>query len=149
VASWCSLQSKTRDYKVASLPHSFIFFFFFLGYFMNLHFKCYPLSWTLSFLQDSLILSLSPCFYEDAPPPTHSHHPGVPLYWGIEPSQDQGPLLLLMPDNAIILCSICGWSHGSLHVYSLVGGLVSGNSGMVWLVHIVVLPMRMQTPSAP
>jgi hypothetical protein len=28
-----------------------------------------------------------------------------------------------------ILCYICGWSHGSLHVYSLVGGFVPGNSG--------------------
>jgi hypothetical protein len=24
--------------------------------------------------------------------------PGIPLYWGIEPSQDQGSLLLLMTD---------------------------------------------------
>jgi hypothetical protein len=33
-----------------------------------------------------------------------------------------------------ILCYICSWSHGSLHVYYLVGGLVpekSGESG--WL----------------
>ena len=28
-----------------------------------------------------------------------------------------------------ILCYICSWSHGSLHVYSLVGGLVPGSSG--------------------
>jgi hypothetical protein len=28
-----------------------------------------------------------------------------------------------------ILCYICNWSHGSLHVYSLVGGLVPGSSG--------------------
>jgi hypothetical protein len=45
----------------------------------------------------------------------------------------------LLPDKAI-LCYICSCSHGSLHVYSLVGGLVSGSSG-VWLVDIVVLPM--------
>jgi hypothetical protein len=25
--------------------------------------------------------------------------------------------------------AICVWSHGSLHVYSLVGGLVPGSSG--------------------
>ena len=28
------------------------------------------------------------------PPPTHPlppHHPGIPLHWGTEPSQDQGP----------------------------------------------------------
>jgi hypothetical protein len=34
-----------------------------------------------------------------APQPTHSHSwPGIPLYWGIEPSQDQRPLLPLMTD---------------------------------------------------
>ena len=54
--------------------------------------------------------SLSPCFYEDDPPPNHlflPHCPGIPLHWGIEPSQDQGLLLLLMPDNAI-LSYVCG-----------------------------------------
>jgi hypothetical protein len=51
-----------------------------------------------------------------------------------------------------ILCYICSWSHGSLQVYSLVGGLVPGNSGVggeVWLVDIVVLLMGLQAPSAP
>ena len=64
------------------------------------------------------------------------HHPSIPLHWGIEPSQDQGPPLPLMPDKAI-LCYICGWSHGSLHVYSLVGGLVPGSSG--WLILLFFL----------
>jgi hypothetical protein len=32
-----------------------------------------------------------------------------------------------MPDKAI-LCYICSWSHGSLHVYSMVGGLVPESS---------------------
>jgi hypothetical protein len=63
--------------------------------------------------------------------------PGIPLHWGIEPSQDQGPLLPLMTVEAIH-CYICGWSHGSLHVYSLVDGLVPGNSERVSLVHIAV-----------
>jgi hypothetical protein len=34
-------------------------------------------------------------------------------------------------------------------VFSLVGGLVPGSSGGYWLVHIVVPPMGLQTPSAP
>jgi hypothetical protein len=34
------------------------------------------------------------------------------------------------------------------HVFSLVGGLVPENSGGYWLVHIV-LPIGLQTPSAP
>jgi len=82
--------------------------------------------------------------YKDALLPIHPlqpQHPGIPLHWGNKPSQDQGPLLLLIPDNTI-LCYICSWSHGSLHVYSLVGGLVPGSSGVggerVWLVDIVV-----------
>jgi hypothetical protein len=90
----------------------------------------------------------STCFYEGDPPTTYPPlppHPGIPLPLGIEPSRDQG----LMPDKAI-LCYICCWNHGSLHVYSLVSGLVLGSSGgAVWLVDIVVLPMELQTPSAP
>jgi len=35
--------------------------------------------------------------------------------------------LLLMSDKATF-CYICIWSPGSLHVYSLVGGLVLGSS---------------------
>jgi hypothetical protein len=54
--------------------------------------------------------------------------PGIPPHWGIEPSQDQGPLLSLMPDKPIH-CYICSWSHESHHVYSLVGSLVPGSSG--------------------
>ena len=69
--------------------------------------------------------------------PTHSptyysiSAPSIPLHFGIEPSQDQGPLLLLMPDkDKAIACYICRWIHGSLHEYSLVGGLVPGSSGV-------------------
>ena len=32
---------------------------------------------------------LSHCFYEDVITPTPASHPGIPLHWGIEPSQDQ------------------------------------------------------------
>ena len=63
------------------------------------------------------------------PPPTpDSHCSGIRLQWGIKPPQDQGPPLPLMPDKAI-LCYICSWSNGCLHVYTLVGSLVPGNSG--------------------
>jgi hypothetical protein len=76
-------------------------------------------------------------------------HPGIPLHWDIKPAQDQGPLLPLIPDKTI-LSYICSWSHGSLHVYSLVGGLAPGSSrrGEDWLVDIVILPVKLQTPSA-
>ena len=53
-------------------------------------------------------------------PPTPASLSWHSLHWGIEPAQDQGPLLPLMSNKAI-LCYICGWSHESLQVYSLVG----------------------------
>jgi len=71
------------------------------------------------------------CLHEGAPPPIHlllPHCPSIPLCRGIEPPQDRGPPFPLMLDKAI-LCYMCDWSHGSLHVYSLVGGLVPGSSG--------------------
>jgi hypothetical protein len=63
-------------------------------------------------------------------PPTHSHLPALAflLHWRIEHTQAQGLLLPLMSNKAI-LCYICSQSHGSLHVYTLVGGSVSGSSG--------------------
>ena len=68
--------------------------------------------------------------YEGAPhPPTPASPPGTPLQWVIEPSQDQGPLLPL-----VILCYICSWSHRSLHIYSLVAGLVPRSSGVRGLI---------------
>jgi hypothetical protein len=75
----------------------------------------------------------SSCFYEGVPLSTHPLQPPcphIPLHWGIKPSWDQGPLLPLMP-------YIYSWSHGSLHVYSLVGGLDSGSSG--WLILLFFL----------
>jgi hypothetical protein len=90
--------------------------------FLIRYFLCFYLfSWFL--LWKPCIPSLSPCL------PTHSltfPGPGIPLPWGIGPSQDQGPLLTLMTTR---LCYICCWSHGSFHVYSLVGGLFPGSSG--------------------
>jgi hypothetical protein len=83
---------------------------------------------------------------------THSclTNPSIPLHWGIEPSQDQGPLLPLMPHKAI-LCYMCSWSHGSLLVNSLVGGLLPGSSGRSgWLILLFFLqcckPLRLLQP---
>ena len=80
--------------------------------------------------------TLSPSFYEGAPinPFTPASRLGIPLHWGIQPSEDQGLLLPLMPDKAI-LCYIRRWSQGSLHAYSWVGGLVPWSSGSsAWLI---------------
>ena len=74
------------------------------------------------------------CFYEGVPAPHSftSPHFHIPFYWSIVPSQDKGPLLPLMHKKAI-LCYMCGWSHGHLHVYSLVGGLDPGSTGSLIL----------------
>jgi hypothetical protein len=103
----------------------FVFCFLKLDVFLYLHFKCYPLSQFP--LQKPLIPSPPPASMRvPTHPTTHSLTP-TSLPWH-SPSQNQGPLLQLMPNKAI-LCYICGWSHGSLHVYSFVGGLVPGSSG--------------------
>ena len=72
----------------------------------------------------------SPC-YEGAQTPAHPllpPCPGILLHWGMESSQNQGPLLPLLSNKAIF-CYICGWSPGTLHVYSLINGLVPGSPG--------------------
>jgi hypothetical protein len=44
-----------------------------------------------------------------------------------------------MTDKAI-LCYICGWSHRSFHMYTLVGGLVPGSSeGTGWFMLLLLL----------
>jgi hypothetical protein len=82
--------------------------------------------------------------------PTHPlppSHPGIPLHWGIEPPQAQGPLLPLM-SNKVILCHIRSQSHGPsmcthwLVVHSL------GVPGVLASWHCSS-PMGLQTPSTP
>jgi len=81
--------------------------------------------------------------------PFHSTSPTlITLHWGNKAWQDQGLFLPLMLDNAI-LCHIRDWRHKSLYMYLLVGGLVPRSSGGVWLVDNVVVPMVLQTLSAP
>jgi hypothetical protein len=83
-----------------SLCH--LFFFLFLDILLNILFiyisNIIPFPGFPS--ANTLFHPLSPCFYEDAPAPTNPpQRPGIPLHWGIKPSQDEGPLLPLMPDN--------------------------------------------------
>ena len=89
-------------------------------------------SFPVSPLHTPYLIPPSPCFYEEAPPPTHPllpHLPSIPLHWGIESPQEQGLTLPLVPDKAV-LWYISNWIHGSLHVYTLVDGLVPGSSGV-------------------
>jgi hypothetical protein len=77
------------------------------------------------------LVFLPTCFYDSANPPMHPflpHSPSIPLHWHIKPSQDQRPPFPLMPNKAI-LCYICRCSHGSPHMYSLVGDLIPRRSG--------------------
>jgi hypothetical protein len=75
-------------------------------------------------------------------PWTYSQLPTLEFpYMGlsVQSSQDQGPLLLLISNKAIH-CYTCHWSLGSLHVYSLVSGLVPGSSGWSrWLILMFIL----------
>ena len=72
---------------------------------------------TLLFLLDIFFIYISnaipfPSFPSEDPYPFHPPPvpnpltpipgPGIPLYWGIESSQDQGPLLTLMTDLTIL-----------------------------------------------
>jgi hypothetical protein len=122
----------------------------YLGCFIYLHFKYYALFWfplreisyrtpPLTFmrvLSNLLIYSCLPAL-------------AFPYTGASSLHRTKGLLLLLMPDDSI-LCYIFSWSRVSLHVYSLVGGLVPGSSGGgVWLLDIVFLPMGLQIPSAP
>ena len=111
----------------------------FRGYFLNLHFKYYPLSRFPS--RNPLSHTPSPCFYEGALPPTNSclQTRAFPYTGESSLHQDQGSLFPLMPNKAIFCC-ISIWSHVSLYVYSLVGGLVPGSSGVsVWLMVLFFL----------
>ena len=93
-------------------------------------------------------ISPIPASIRVCPPTIHPllpPHPHIPLHWGIKPSQNQGPLLPLMPDKAI-LCCIYSWSHGSHHVYSSVGGSDPESTGWLMLFflwgykHLQLLP---------
>jgi hypothetical protein len=81
-------------------------------------------------------------------PPTNSCLPALAFpTLGHQTPQDQGWLLPLIPNKAI-LCYICSWSHGFLHVYSLVGGPVPRSYRDLACWHCYSTH-GLQTPSAP
>jgi hypothetical protein len=132
------------------LWQSFFFFKCVCGYFIYLHFKCYPLP---GFPSSNLPFHPPPlCLSDGAPPPTHTllPHPfSISLHWGIKCPYDQGPPLPWMPDKAIV-CYICIWSHGFLLISFLVRGFVpwiSSESG--YLIFFFFLPIGLQCPSTP
>jgi hypothetical protein len=125
---WGSSILALLDFKLMNL--------FFINYFIYLHPKCCPQSWSLL----NEFFTLSPTYF--APPPTHplSPHPSQRHQVSIG-SSDSFPL---RPDK-VVLCYICSESHGPAHVCSL----ASGNSEGSGLVDTIVLPTGLPTPSAP
>jgi hypothetical protein len=122
-----------------------------LWYFLYLHMKCYPLS-QFPPAWNSLSYHPSICFYEIVPPPTHPPTPTSPPWHSptlgyqaftetrSSPSidaQEGHPLLLMWLEPWVPPCVLFGWWFSP---WELLG---------VWLVEIVVLPMGLQTPSAP
>ena len=126
-----------------------LLFKIFIGYFIYLHFKYY--SPPFQFPSTPPYPTPHLCFYKGAPPPIYPlppHYLSIPLYWGINPSQDQGHLILLMPEKPHPLlhmqlkswvspCVFFGWLFSPWEFW------------MVWLVDIVVTPMGLQTSSTP
>ena len=123
--TWAPFMESTEIF-FKFLPDLFIF----IRYSLCLHFKFYPL-FSFPLWKFPLSHSHSPLFTN---PPTPLPSPGIPLHCDL--SQDQAPLLSLMSHKAI-MCYKCGWSHGFLNVYSLVGGIVIGSSGVSgWLISL-------------
>ena len=95
------------------------------------------------------ILFTLPCSYDSVSPPNHPLPPTCPpitLPWGIETSQDQRttthvqqghPLLHRRLEPWVAPCVLFGWWFSPWELWGY------------WLVHIVVPPMGLQTPSAP
>ncbi|EDL07812.1 mCG144580, partial [Mus musculus] len=79
------------------------------------------------------------------PPPLRFSCPGIPLHWGIEHPQAQGPLLPLMSNKALLF-HISDQHHGLLHVYSLVGGSVPRNSGVSVMLILLLPPWGFKPP---
>ena len=92
VSGRCKLKSPLLILSFLFSPIS-TYFSFFLDIFFIYISNVIPFPSFLS--ENPLSLSQSPC---SSTHPLLLPGPGIPLYWGIEPSQDQGPLLPLMTD---------------------------------------------------
>jgi hypothetical protein len=115
------------------------------GYFLYLYFKCYSLSRSPS--PKVPTPSPSTCFYEGVPqPPTHFHLPSFSYTGVLSLFRTKGLSSHRCPMRPSY---ICGWSLRSLHVYSLNCWFSPWKLWGIWLVDTVVLPMGLQTPSAP
>ena len=80
--------------------YAFIFCFYWIFYLFTFQMLSFLF---VSPLQTTYLISPRPASMSVLPqPPTHSHLSAlIALHWRIEPSQDQGPLFPLKPDNSI------------------------------------------------
>ena len=90
---------------------TFLFFYFFIsGFVLFFCFLIFSL-FTFQMLAPFLVSpqKITNLLYPSSCSPAHTvllPGPGITLYWGIEPSQDQGSLFPLMT-SLVILCCIC------------------------------------------
>jgi hypothetical protein len=78
--------------------------------------------------------------------PTHPCLPALPSPYTGTSNPLRPKDLLPQMSNKAILCHLCGQSHGSLHVYSLLGGLVSGSSGEAGWLTLLLCPWGCNPP---
>jgi hypothetical protein len=124
---------------------SLFFLFFLIGYFLYLHFKCYPLSWFPLRKTPSPIPSSLPLLTKPPTPPSwpwHSPILGHRAFIGQRdspPIDDQlgHPLLHMQLEQWVPPYVLLGWWFSR---WVLLG---------YWLVHIIVPPVGLQTPSTP
>jgi hypothetical protein len=112
------------------LDKQYPFFHFFIGYFLYLHFKCYPLS---NFSQEIPIPSPHPP--TPASMPLHSPTLG-PKASPLIDAQQGHPLAHMQLEPWVAPFVLFGWLCSPWELWG----------GEVWLVDIVDLPMRLQTP---
>jgi hypothetical protein len=119
-------------------------FSFFIGYFLYLHFKCYPLSCPPSEKHHSPIISPFPLLIRPPTPaswPRHSPTLGHRAFIGQRASPPRWcltrPCMLHIELEPWVTPSVLfGWWFGPWDLWEY------------WLVHFVVPPMGLQTPSA-
>ena len=92
------------DLRYLIVITSFFKMFYWVLYLYSNCYLLFQFPFHKSPISSPLLLLLPGC--SPTHPYTPNFGPGILLYWGIEPSQDQGLLLPLMPDKAI-LCYIC------------------------------------------
>jgi hypothetical protein len=116
-----------------------MFLFFVFGVFCFLFLLVFVLDISFNYISNVIPFS-------GYPPPKKNSLSFPPASMRVTPSHSYLPTLAFPYTGALSLhktkglCYICSWSHGSPHVYSLVGGLLPGSSGKSgWLILLFFL----------